>query len=200
MFESNLGVGNYDLPERVLDRPARAAFPHAGSRRPVPLFINTRGGLVVSSSDDRRPPRRPFASTTRSPRVARRSPAAGTRRRSTAVGPRLCPRQTLFRMGVLTRRVDNSNDFELSDIHVASQAALTPAPPRPSRGALAIRTSVTSTCRSASTCRTISGAQEPDVEPGHSLRGADAPADYNNVGPRFGVTWAPFKSGKTSPA
>ena len=41
--------------------------------------------------------------------------------------------------------------------------------------------------------------QGPDAEPGRSLRSADARRDdYNDLGPRIGVTWAPFKSGKTT--
>ena len=67
------------------------------------------------------------------------------------------------------------------------------------RGASAIRTSRIRTCRAASTSRTTSASRKNlTLSPGVRYEAQTHVGDFANIGPRFGVTWAPFASGQTT--
>lgn len=204
--ESNLGVGNYDLPERAYSSDQHEHYFRMQEAGPLKrrFFINTRGGFSVTGTDQR--------SETAAPTI--RVNDAFTSGGAQVTGGRHTKTFTLqsdldyvrgkhsFRMGVLTDGGwYNSNDFSnyIGTYTFASQAAYDAGMP----------TSFTRRIGdpNISYFNVQVGVYIQDdfrprknltLSPGIRYEAQTHLTDYNNVGPRFGMTWAPFKSGKTS--
>jgi len=206
LAERNLGVGNYDLPERAYSNDSHDYDFRVQEAGPLKrrFFINTHGEFLVSGNDQR--------SATAAPTI--RVNDAFTSGGAQVSGGRHTKTINLqsdldyvrgkhsFRTGVL---VDsgwfNSNDFSnyLGTYTFASQAAYDAGTPRSFTRRIGDP--------NISYFNVQFGVYLQDdyrlrknltLSPGVRYEVQTHLSDYNNVGPRFGVTWAPFKSGKTS--
>ena len=203
----NLGIGGIRPPERALHatRTTAAPFAHPGGRTARPavlhqhaaaLLVDRQRSAVRARGADH--PRQRRVHERR--RAGRRRPAPTTlnlasdldyvrgihslRAGSCSTGGWYRPTSTNY-LGTYT--------FESLEAFDAGRAAQLHAAHRRSR------TSATGTCRPRSTCRTTSASGASlTVSPGLRYEVQTHSTTLDNVGPRFGVTWAPFKSGKTT--
>ncbi|HKV99841.1 MAG TPA: TonB-dependent receptor [Vicinamibacterales bacterium] len=204
--ERNLGVGNYDLPERAYSSDSYEHYFRMQEAGPLKrrFFISTRGGFSVVGGDQQ--------SATAAPTI--RVNDAFTSGGAQVTGGRHTKTFTLqsdldyvrgkhsFRMGVLTDGGwYNSNDFSnyLGTYTFASQVAYDAGTPTsytrrigdPNISYFNVQVGVY-------VQDDIRLRKNLTLSPGIRYEVQTHLADYNNVGPRFGVTWAPFKSGKTT--
>ena len=207
LANENLGVGGYDAPERAYSNENSTHNIRAQHFGPLGrrAFSRSRLQLFIADVEQRvgDARRRRFASTTSSPAAARSSPAASTRSGSTS-------------RRISTTCADATRGAAAS---CSTAAATAPTPRRtisaPTPSTTWTRSSPTSraTTRGASAIRTCRygnvqfgglhpgrhpPAKEPDAQPRRPLRSAVARRRRDNIGPRFGLTWAPTASGQTT--
>src|SRR5580765_2258779 len=204
--QRNLGVGNYDLPERAYSSDQHERYIRVQEAGPLKrrFFINTHGEFYVTGNDQR--------SATAAPTI--RVNDAFTSGGAQVTGGRHTKTFDLqsdldyvrgkhsFRTGVL---LDggwyDSNDFTnyLGTYSFASQAAFDAGTPTSyTRRIGDPNISYFNVQAGVYIQDDIRVRKNLTLSPGIRYEVQTHLADYNNVGPRFGVTWAPFKSGRTS--
>jgi hypothetical protein len=204
--DRNMGVGNYDLPERAYSNDSHEYYFRVQEAGPLKrrFFINTHGEFTSSGNDQQ--------SATAAPTI--RVNDAFTSGGAQVTGGRHAKTLNLqsdldyvrgrhsFRTGVL---MDagwfHSNDFSnyLGTYTFASQADFDAGTPTSfTRRVGDPNIQYFNVQFGVYIQDDIRLRKNLTLSPGIRYEVQTHLADYNNVGPRFGVTWAPFKSGKTT--
>jgi len=204
--QDNLGIGNYDLPSRAYSTTERDLYFRAQEAGPLGrrFFINTRGQFYTADSDQHSATEAPTIRVNDTFTAGGAQMTGGSHQKAFDLQSDLDYVRGMhsFRTGLILDGGwynSDTNSNYLGTYTFADQAAYDAGQPtsytrqigNPNVDYFNMQMGV----YIQDDIRVRKGLT---LSPGLRYEVQTHLSDYNNFGPRFGVTWAPFKSGKTT--